>query len=331
MPIEKGCTHCGSDQHNTTECPMMLAEREAFEHMVRFNWASSPLHCIRDALQKDDPRYGQYVDDSLQSMWVGWQARAKQPASVAVPDDKRLRVALSYADHPFREDTVRCPADTKEELYNALTVIAAAYRHAIASPAVQPVEPTDTPTEGWPAYHRRKMATMLDLMRGLRDRYKTRINPQSTDAELVERIIVALEAAGWRNDDPRESVLSVEAIVRAEVMRWKDSSSDACQKMLAALRELRQLKAQQAEQKPAAYQYQARSGEWIQFLDQRHFDNTVADGTWPIRALYTAPPAAQDTSRLMEALEEISRSETAVGDIARSALAAHRAQQEQQP
>lgn len=31
MPIEKGCTHCGSDQHNTTECPMMLAEREVFE------------------------------------------------------------------------------------------------------------------------------------------------------------------------------------------------------------------------------------------------------------------------------------------------------------
>ena len=26
MPIEKGCTHCGSDQHNTTDCPMMVSK-----------------------------------------------------------------------------------------------------------------------------------------------------------------------------------------------------------------------------------------------------------------------------------------------------------------
>lgn len=26
MPIQKGCTHCGSDQHNTTDCPMMVSK-----------------------------------------------------------------------------------------------------------------------------------------------------------------------------------------------------------------------------------------------------------------------------------------------------------------
>ena len=120
MPIGKGCTHCGSDQHNTTDCPMMVAvpavperlgrvldrlpsmpddmwrelnaaidellvatpaaqpaeEREAFEHIVRFNWASAPLHRVRDALPMTDPRYGEYVDETLRHAWTGFQSGA---------------------------------------------------------------------------------------------------------------------------------------------------------------------------------------------------------------------------------------------------------------
>jgi hypothetical protein len=45
--------------------------------------------------------------------------------------DMGLEVALSFADWPRRYDTLQCPADTKEELYEALRVIAAAYRQAL--------------------------------------------------------------------------------------------------------------------------------------------------------------------------------------------------------
>jgi hypothetical protein len=45
----------------------------------------------------------------------------------------------------------------------------------------------------------------------------------------------------------------------------------------------------QPECEPVCYEYQARSGLWFPFIDQRHHDNTVNDGTYPIRPLYTHP------------------------------------------
>ena len=50
-----------------------------------------------------------------------------------------LHIALSFADEPWRFDSLRSPADTKEELYRALTTIAAAYR------ALQPHPSQQTP------------------------------------------------------------------------------------------------------------------------------------------------------------------------------------------
>lgn len=66
------------------------AERAAFEAFVVREWPTAPLHYVRDALPKTDPRYGEYCDESLQRAWVGWQARASQP--VGVPDDWRRAV-----------------------------------------------------------------------------------------------------------------------------------------------------------------------------------------------------------------------------------------------
>lgn len=40
------------------------------------------------------------------------------------------------------------------------------------------------------------------------------------------------------------------------------------------------------------HQYQGRDGLWCAFADQRHYENTVADGSWPIRAIYA--PAAPE-------------------------------------
>lgn len=41
------------------------------------------------------------------------------------------------------------------------------------------------------------------------------------------------------------------------------------------------------EAQPEAYQYQGRDGKWRGFVNEQHYHSTVADGTWPIRALYT--------------------------------------------
>lgn len=47
----------------------------------------------------------------------------------------------------------------------------------------------------------------------------------------------------------------------------------------------------QTEQQPVGYQFQDREGVWKQFMNERHYEDTLADGTWPIRAIYAAPIA----------------------------------------
>jgi hypothetical protein len=45
---------------------------------------------------------------------------------------------------------------------------------------------------------------------------------------------------------------------------------------------------------PACYQYQSRDGQWQPFMNEKHYADTVADGSWPIRALYTAAPPRRE-------------------------------------
>ena len=47
----------------------------------------------------------------------------------------------------------------------------------------------------------------------------------------------------------------------------------------------------QTEQQPVGHQFQDREGVWKQFMSERHYEDTLADGTWPIRAIYAAPIA----------------------------------------
>lgn len=62
-----------------------------------------------------------------------------------------------------------------------------------------------------------------------------------------------------------------------------------CHEKLAAL--IDELRGVDAE--PVAYQYQDREGLWYPFVNDAHYKNTLKDGSWPIRALYTHPAPSQ--------------------------------------
>ena len=38
---------------------------------------------------------------------------------------------------------------------------------------------------------------------------------------------------------------------------------------------------------PTAHQFQDTYGEWCDFMNESHYENTVKDGRWPIRAMYS--------------------------------------------
>ena len=62
-----------------------------------------------------------------------------------------------------------------------------------------------------------------------------------------------------------------------------------------------------AEPEPAARQFQGRDGVWHNFIDERHFQNTVANGSWPIRNLYTQEAIDTLRAQLAEAQGDAER------------------------
>jgi hypothetical protein len=57
------------------------------------------------------------------------------------------------------------------------------------------------------------------------------------------------------------------------------------------------------------YQFQGRNGEWNSFMDQRHYENTRADGTWQIRAIYTPASEQQGKFRMGDLVKKSTGSE----------------------
>ena len=55
-------------------------------------------------------------------------------------------------------------------------------------------------------------------------------------------------------------------------------------------------------QEPVAHQYQDREGVWRDFINEKHYKDTVADGTWPIRSLCVCatPPESKPWVGLTE-------------------------------
>ena len=62
-----------------------------------------------------------------------------------------------------------------------------------------------------------------------------------------------------------------------------------------------------AEPEPAARQFQGRDGVWRNFVDERHLQNTVEDGSWPLRNLYTQEAIDNLRAQLAEAQRDAER------------------------
>lgn len=65
-----------------------------------------------------------------------------------------------------------------------------------------------------------------------------------------------------------------------------DPADPTVLQVLAVWREAWRAASTTVKQEPIAYQFQGRDGEWYLFQDQRHYQATLADGSWPIRPLY---------------------------------------------
>ena len=94
---------------------------------------------------------------------------------------------------------------------------------------------------------------------------------------------------------PDGYLLSKDVFERIELWRRFDGvESWACAAIDELTKEIEVLRAkieQMEQQEPVRHEFQGRDGAWCPFINQRHYENTVADGTWPIRALYALPGA----------------------------------------
>ncbi|QRY79677.1 hypothetical protein JVX91_00760 [Pseudomonas sp. PDNC002] len=100
MTEQQACTLCGAGGHTAAQRNWGKSEREQFEAWVLRERPGSPLRYVRDALPVDDPRYGEYCDDTLQCAWEGWRARA----ALAQPSPARqvvMKEICPSCEHQF--------------------------------------------------------------------------------------------------------------------------------------------------------------------------------------------------------------------------------------
>ena len=63
-----------------------------------------------------------------------------------------------------------------------------------------------------------------------------------------------------------------------------DAWKGKCKRLEVERDALRAKIAAMEQQEPVRHEFQGRDGDWYPFINQRHYENTVADGTWPTPA-----------------------------------------------
>lgn len=119
MPIEKGCTHCGSDQHNTTECPMRDAAPAGERETIRAVFLRNGF-TVKEGHTDLKPYVYAAAEELLSIARASWQ----RTQAAWVPD--ALREAVEYLDdNPFNE-------------IGAGSILHRAMRDALAAAPAQP-------------------------------------------------------------------------------------------------------------------------------------------------------------------------------------------------
>ncbi len=93
-------------------------------------------------------------------------------------------------------------------------------------------------------------------------------------------------------------VLQSQAERIAELERESETHSKAYGLAIVERDTLRAQLTAIAATEPVSHQFQTADGGWHPFLDDKHYHNTVDDGRWPIRELFTRPMPAQRLTEL---------------------------------
>ena len=127
-------------------------------------------------------------------------------------------------------------------------------------------------------------------------------------ADEIERLAAMLEAAEKERDALRvelneirygtavahDTIKALNARIEA-AEKERDWHAERCEDAMNECAALRAKIEEMEKQEPVRHEFQGRDGAWYPFINQRHYENTVADGTWPIRALYALPGAQGET------------------------------------
>ena len=117
--------------------------------------------------------------------------------------------------------------------------------------------------------------------------YCNQINSVSmAEAETLREVADAFIASVDRIAE-LESRLEISPLHNVDGIMARDATIKLQDEYIAKLEAER---AEREKQGPVAHEYQGRDGIWRGFINQQHYKNTVEDGSWPIRALYAAPP-----------------------------------------
>lgn len=110
---------------------------------------------------------------------------------------------------------------------------------------------------------------------------------------LAARIDTALsqQAEPAPAQDERDSVITHIELCITNLKAEHQTNPRVIAEVLYNIGYSRATRPAQTEQQPVGYQFQDREGVWKQFMSEKHYEDTLADGTWPIRAIYAAPIA----------------------------------------
>ena len=109
---------------------------------------------------------------------------------------------------------------------------------------------------------------------------------QDKPHRIVYDLIAAVKYYAMRVAE-LESRLEISPLHNVDGIMARDATIKLQDEYIAKLEAER---AEREKQGPVAHEYQGRDGIWRGFINQQHYKNTVEDGSWPIRALYAAPP-----------------------------------------